>query len=429
MDSHSVFDKIKEETNLTKGSLSIMAASLIGLAGIISGCGSGVGGGGGSSTASGGTIKVGTLYASSGQFSTSSMGEYEGLKFWAHEANAHGGVYVKATGKKEKIKIIAYNDQSSTQTATTQYTQLIDQDHVNMLVSDFGSVLTSVAVPIAQENNMLLFDQSGSGTTFFDKGDPDIVLTSIQASSLWPDSLSSYILNHNVKRVAIIYGSNDFTEAQNTTLVNNLKAGGITPVYDHPVPTSTTNFSALLNSVAAKNPDMVIELGYDTNDIPFLQAVEASKYKFPKVFTIFPGQESALFEKDLGVKNLAGTYTYAAPPLTTIKGVNYGLTLSQFASKFESYERTNSIDFLDIAGYNTGLILQKTLATATSLKQSALRQAVNTFSGKITTVEGTFKINTKTGAQEGLPFPIGKWEDNGGKLGIHIYESTIQGEL
>ncbi|WP_207711610.1 ABC transporter substrate-binding protein [Sulfobacillus harzensis] len=415
---------------MTKGSMSIMAASVLGLTAVISGCGSGVGGGGGSTTASGGTITVGTLYASSGQFSTSSMGEYQGLKFWAHEVNAQGGVYVKATGKKEKIKLVAYNDQSSTQTATTQYQQLITQNHVNMLVADFGSVLTSVGVPIAQENKMLLFDQSGSGTTFFDSNPPNpyIVLTSIQASSLWPDSLSNYILHNNIKRVAIIYGSNDFTGAQDTTLVSNLKAAGVTPVYNHPVPTSTTNFSALLNSVAATHPDMVVELGYDTNDIPFLQAVDASKYKFPKVFTIFPGQESALFAKDIGVSNLAGTYTYAAPPLTKVTGVNYGMSLSQFTSKFEKYAGVSSIDFENIAGYNTGLILQKTLATATSLKQTAFRQAVNTFSGKVTTIEGTFKINTKTGAQEGLPFPIGQWSDNNGQLGIHIYESTIKGE-
>ncbi len=416
---------------MTKGSMSIMAASVIGLAAVISGCGSGVGGSGGSTTASGGTITVGTLYASSGQFATSSMAEYQGLKFWAHEVNTQGGVYVKATGKKEKIKLVAYNDQSSTQTATTLYQQLITQNHVNMLVADFGSVLTSVGVTIAQENKMLLFDQSGSGTTFFDSTPPNpyIVLTSIQASSLWPDSLSNYILKNNIKKVAIIYGANDFTGAQDTTLVNNLKAAGVTPVYNHPVPTATTNYSALLNSVAATHPDMVIELGYDTNDIPFLQAVDASQYKFPKVFTIFPGQESALFAKDIGVSNLAGTYTYAAPPLTKVSGVNYGMSLSQFTSQFEKYAGASSIDFENIAGYNTGLILQKTLATSKSLKQTAFRQAINTFSGKVTTIEGTFRINTQTGAQEGLPFPIGKWVDNNGQLGVKIYESTIQGEL
>lgn len=416
----------------------MLVASTLAVAGLAAGCGAGgVGGGssgGGSSSGSGsnssGTITIGTLYAQSGQFSTASMSEYEGLKFWAHEVNANGGVFVKAAGKKEKVKLVAYNDQSSTQTATTLYSRLITQNNVNMLVADFGSVLTSVAVPLAQEHHVLLWDQSGSGTTFFDGKPPNkyIVLTSIQSSGLWPDSLSKFILKNKLK-VAVLYDDNDFTGAQDQTLLANLKAGGDSPVYNHPVPTTTSSYSALLTSIASHHPQMVIELGYDTNDIAFMQALQAGSYKFPKVFTIFPGQEEALFRKDVGNKDLANTYTYLAPPLVNPSNINYGMSLSQFESKFAGFSGSNAIDFEDIMGYNTGLILQKDLSVASSLKQTALRQAANTFSGKVTTIEGTFKIDPNTGAQEGLPFPIGQFQVNNGKLSVKDYAYTIKGEL
>lgn len=45
-------------------------------------------------------IKVGTLYASSGRFASISMPVYNGLKLWADQKNADGGVYVKAFDKK-----------------------------------------------------------------------------------------------------------------------------------------------------------------------------------------------------------------------------------------------------------------------------------------------------------------------------------------
>lgn len=412
---------------MRKAITSVLATSVIGAGVLVSGCGAntgGAGGGGGNNN----VITIGTLYAQSGQFATSSMPEYKGLEFWANQVNANGGVMVKATGKKEKVKIVAYNDESSTETATNLYSQLITKDHVDMLVSDFGSVLTSAGIPIAKEHKMLFFDQSGSGATFFPANNPNpyIVLTSIMTSALWPDSLANYITTNNIKKVAVVYDSNDFTGSQNTTLLNKLKAAGITPVYDHAVPTDTSDYSVLLHDMAATNPDMVIEFGYSNNDIAFLQALNAGSYNFKKVFTIFPGQLPALFQKDIGTNGIANTYTYPAPPLTQVSGVNYGLSLPQFTSAFEKYSGDTSINFLDIAGYNTGLVLQKTLETATSLKQEDLRKAVNQFSGQITTIEGTFKINTTTGAQEGLAFPVGQWQLQNGKLTMKVFNNTIQ---
>ncbi|MBN9114941.1 MAG: ABC transporter substrate-binding protein, partial [Pandoraea sp.] len=111
-------------------------------------------------------ISIGTLYASTGPFAVASQGQYEGLKFWADTVNKQGGVLVKAYGKKIPVKIVAYDDQSSTSTATTLYNQLITQDKVDILVADFGSVLTSVAVPLAAEHHMLLIDPTGSGANF-----------------------------------------------------------------------------------------------------------------------------------------------------------------------------------------------------------------------------------------------------------------------
>ena len=87
-------------------------------------------------------IKIGTLYASSGAFAVASQGQYEGLQYWVDAVNKDGGIFVKAYDKKIPVKIIAYDDQSSTSTATTLYNQLITQDKVDVLVADFGSVLT-----------------------------------------------------------------------------------------------------------------------------------------------------------------------------------------------------------------------------------------------------------------------------------------------
>src|ERR1700743_3843051 len=90
-------------------------------------------------------IKIGTLYASSGRFASISMPVYSGLKLWVEQKNADGGVYVKAFDKKIPVKLVSYDDQSNTATASTLYNQLITQDQVDLLVADSGSDLTDLA--------------------------------------------------------------------------------------------------------------------------------------------------------------------------------------------------------------------------------------------------------------------------------------------
>ena len=83
-------------------------------------------------------IKIGSLHASSGPFASISMPVYYTLKMWIDQKNAEGGVFVKPYNKKIPIKFISYDDQSSTATAATLYNQLITQDKVDLLISEFG---------------------------------------------------------------------------------------------------------------------------------------------------------------------------------------------------------------------------------------------------------------------------------------------------
>src|ERR1700723_4066934 len=78
-------------------------------------------------------IKIGTLYASAGRYASISMPVFSGLKLWTDLKNADGGVYVKAFDKKLPVKLVGYDDQSNTATASTLYNQLITQDKVNLL--------------------------------------------------------------------------------------------------------------------------------------------------------------------------------------------------------------------------------------------------------------------------------------------------------
>ncbi len=359
-------------------------------------------------------IKLGTLYASAGPLASISMPVHYGLKLWIDQKNAEGGVYVKAFDKKIPIKLIAYDDQSNTATAATLYNQLITQDKVDLLVADSSSVLTSVAVPIARNHKMLLIDQTGTGATFFTPDNPYIVLMSDPVSSVWPKPLADFLTHDGVqlgiKRVAMLYSTNDFTGTQANAVRKFIKDAnvGIEIVYDQGVPTDTSNYTVLLNNIRASKPDAVVHLGYAPNDIALLRNVQDSGIKFKFLFAIYPGLETDLLEKNVGVSGLNYVFTYV-PSSEIAYETNFGMPLAQFKEAWEKKYRDSRVEFgfNSVAGYTTGLVLEKALSVTESMDQLALRKAIFSQSGKLKTLDGTFELD-ENGAQIGEITPLGQ---------------------
>lgn len=367
-------------------------------------------------------IRIGALYASSGRYASISMPVHDGLKLWIEQENRDGGVLVKGFGKRIPIRLVAYDDQSSTATAATLYNQLITQDKVDILVADSGSVLTSVAVPIARDHKMLLVDPTGTGAGFFSPDNPYIALMADPVSTVWPKPLGDFITGEGpglgIKRVAILYATNDFTGTQANTVRKLIKesGSGVEIVYDQGVPTETSNYTVLINNIRAANPDAVIHLGYAVNDIAFLRNLQDSGTKFKFVFCIYPGLETELLEKNVGAKGLNYVYTYV-PSSEIAYEVNAGMPLKEFREAWHKAYAGSQVEFgfNSVAGYTTGLIIGKTLAAADTLDQLELRRAMMTLSGQVKTLDGTFELDA-TGAQIGEATPVGQMITDGGHV-------------
>src|ERR1700758_718907 len=378
-------------------------------------------------------IKIGTLYASSGRYASISMPVFNGLKLWAEQKNAEGGVYVKAFDKKIPVKLVAYDDQSNTATASTLYNQLVTQDKVDLLVADSGSVLTAPAVAIARDRKMFLFDQTGTGASFFSKDNPYIALMADPVSTVWPKPVADFISHDGpglgIKRVAILYSTNEFTGTQANAFRKFVKDSGapIEIVYDQGVPTETTNYTVIINNINNANPDAVIHLGYAPNDIAFLRNLQDVAIKFKMLFCIYPGIETELLEKNVGEKGLEHVFTYV-PSSELDYPVEFGMTMKDYKAAWEKKYPEGKVEFgfNAVAGYTTGLVLEKTLSVATSLDQMELRNAVFSLSGKLKTLDGTFALD-ETGGQTGELTPLGQLalDDHGHIKFVTVYPHDV----
>ena len=359
-------------------------------------------------------IKIGTLYAASGNFAAISMPVHRGLQLWVDQKNAEGGVFVKPYNKKIPIKLIAYDDQSNTATAATLYNQLITQDKVDILVSDSGSPLTSVAVPIARDHKMLLIDQTGTGAAFFTKDNPYIVLMSDPVSSIWPKYIADFLTQDGpklgIKRIALLYATNDFTGTQANAVRGFIKAAKapVEIVYDQGVPTTTTSYTVIINNIRAANPDAVITLGFPNNDISYLRNLQDSGVKFKWQFNIYPGLETEGLKKTVGAKGLEYIFTYVPSSVIEYKP-EFGMSLPQFRDAWHKKYTDDKVEFgfNSVAGYTTGLVLENALKATASMEQLALRKAIFSLSGKLKTIDGTFELD-ETGAQIGEITPLGQ---------------------
>src|SRR6201986_3885497 len=361
-------------------------------------------------------IKIGTLYASSGRFASISMPVYSSLKLWTDLKNADGGVYVKAFDKKLPVKLIGYDDQSNTATASTLYNQLITQDKVDLLVADSGSVLTAPEGGIRPDRKMFLFDQTGTGASFFAKDNPYIALMADPVSTVWPKPVADFITHDGpglgIKKVAILYATNEFTGTQANAFRKFVKDSGapIEIVYDQGVPTETTNYTTIINNINNTNPDAVIHFGYAPNDIAFLRNVQDVGIKFKMLFSIYAGLETELLEKNVGAKGLEHVFTYV-PPSELEYPVNFGMDMKSYKAAWEKAYPDGKVEFgfNAVAGYTTALVMEKTLAVANSLDQLELRRAHFRLSDQLKTLDGTYALDDM-GGQIGELTPLGQLE-------------------
>ena len=261
-------------------------------------------------------------------------------------------------------------------------------------------MLTSVAVPIARDHKMLLIDQTGTGAAFFTSDNPYIALMADPVSSIWPKPLAEFLIHDGpalgIKRIAMLYATNDFTGTQANTIRKLIKElnSGVDMVFDEGVPTETSNYTVLLNNIRASNPDAVLHLGYASNDIAFLRNVQDNGIKFKFLFCLYPGIETELLEKNLGNKPLSYVFTYVTSLDITYQA-EFGMSLKEYSEAWHKKYADTHVDFgfNSIAGYTTGLVLEKALAATESLDQLDLRKAIFSLSGKLKTLDGTFELD------------------------------------
>ncbi|MDQ6628240.1 MAG: ABC transporter substrate-binding protein [Pseudomonadota bacterium] len=204
------------------------------------------------STALAADIKLGAAEALSGAAGQYGQSIRNGLQLGVDEINAAGGV------KGNKLALQIEDEQTKKEQAIDVFKKLIFQDKVLMLFGPTLSNSAQAADPVAQAAKIVVFGTSNTADGITSIGDY-VFRNSVTEADVLPETLRVAAKHANVKKVAIIYGSDDvFTKSGYDAFKKALD--------DLKIPVTTTetfakgdvDFKAQLTKIKASNPDAVV---------------------------------------------------------------------------------------------------------------------------------------------------------------------------
>ncbi|MEB3806973.1 MAG: amino acid ABC transporter substrate-binding protein [Desulfurococcales archaeon] len=379
---------------------------------------------------SGDVIKIGMTISLSGKFATEGQQALCGVKAVIKWYNDQGGVDIG--GKKYKLQLVYYNDESSKDNVASLYTKLITTDKVDFLLAPYSSGLTLAALPVAEQNNKLILSHGGASDSIVSKGYYYIVQVLTPASRYLEQAA---VLVHDKipnAKVALIFENAAFAQAVKKGLKSYLEKYGVNVVYEADYEPGTSDFSVYIQSAKQKGADVLLGGGHYEDGKALVKQAHDSEWslKFiailvapaqPKFYdelgegivngVAYPSQWSPKANYNPQAAQQAGL-TWAGPTIDDYLNYFHQVCPDLESPAYQSAEAGAAVVYLVEA-----IKKANEMFGADAIKDSAkVREAFNDL--KIMTFFGPLWIDPDTGKQMGHPMLLMQWQ---GKNRVIVY--------
>jgi branched-chain amino acid transport system substrate-binding protein len=361
---------------------------------------------------SGTPIKVGMSLSLTGQFSADGQACLRGYRLWAADVNSHGGLLGRP------VKLVVLNDNSDPNTATKAYTTLITQDHVDLTLGPFSSLLTIPAGTVAHRHGYAFVEGSGGAPLVFSQRLSNLFAVSPPvANQMVPFAswVASLPAGSRPKTAAYAMVDDPFADPPVNQAHDILAKAGVATVYDNSglpgstgkpyvLPVSPAKASAALaaaaDKVAATHPDIVL---IGSVDVPTLSAFinEFKRIRFnPHMIIAASGPDQGqAFLNAVGTSNADGIMV----PNGWYGGFPNALSHVMVQEYIAKYGGTASDINADVAeAYSAGQVMADAVESV-GLNQKriigflhGLRQPLSTVQGPAQWTSQASGVNTKS---------------------------------
>lgn len=201
-------------------------------------------------------VKIGVSVSTSGDFAEDGQALQRGYELWEKAVNNRSGLL----GRPVQFDFL--KDNSDPATVTANYQQMITQNHDDLILGPYSSLLTRAASDVAHQHGYAMLEGAGGAPAVFAPGYNTLFAVSLSATS-YLKSFVYYILSlpQSVRPKTVAYVSSDdfFTQPQIDAARALLEKGGEkTAFYKIWPEATTTDYTALANATIAAHPDIVI---------------------------------------------------------------------------------------------------------------------------------------------------------------------------
>jgi branched-chain amino acid transport system substrate-binding protein len=348
-------------------------------------------------------ITVGISLPLTGSFAADGQATGNGYKLWASDVNKDGGLL----GRPVRLKIL--NDNSNEKLVTSQYTQLITQDHVDLTLAPFSTLLTSDAQAPTASHDFALVAGSATGGLVFQKTYRNFFSVSVPAASeMVPFAQWVLSLPPSERQTAAYPEVDDpFADPPVDTTEAQLSAHGVKTVYPAKQSPATTNaqIAREAQAVASKAPQIVVIGSVDLPSLLiFIHAFQAHQGYTPKIMIAASGPDQG--QAFLNTLNPINAQAIMVPD-GWFGGEQNALSHVMVQDYIAKFGGTSSDINADVAeAYSAGEILADAVTATHSTDNAKIISYLHNLKQPLQSAQGLVQFNQKGAniAQHGLIF-------------------------
>jgi branched-chain amino acid transport system substrate-binding protein len=374
----------------------VLAASAL----VLAGCGNAHG-----AAQSPSTLTIGISLSLTGDFASSGKAAERGYQLWADTVNAKGGVL----SRKVQLKIV--DDASSPNQVVTNYQNLINRDHVDLVFGPFSSLLTIPASVVVNRYQYAFIEPAGGGPTVFTQNLHNLFFVqpapTVQSGMVFADYILSLPASERPKTAAYPSLDDPFASPIADAVRKRFEAAGIKTVYTGTYPAETSDVTSTISKVVAANPDVVVAGTQSLDAYADVRAMIQLKWA-PKFLFLSNGANSPVdFPAAVGLSNTTNIFSSG----DWFAGSTASGSAAFAAAYVKAYGGTaNKIDSTSAEAYSAGMLVQEVAAKTGKIDNATIISTLH--SGTWPTLEGDLS-----------------WDSSGAPQGSYLLEQWIGGTL
>ncbi|HET7364799.1 MAG TPA: amino acid ABC transporter substrate-binding protein [Burkholderiales bacterium] len=331
------------------------------------------------------TVKIGMSMPQTGSLGAGGKAELVAIRMWVDDVNQKGGLLGR------KVELIVYDDQTNPALTPGIYTKLLDVDKVDLLFAPYGTVPTAPIMPLVKQRGLLLMGNFSFQVNHTVKHDMWFNNLPAADAQSWFEGFFEQGQKSGAKSIAFLSADQEFAQNLANGAKELAKKGGLKTVYDQNYPPSTTDFSSLIRSVRAAQPEMVFVCSYPNDSVAIVRAV--NEIGVGSTVKLFGGgmvglQFTPIMESLGSMLNGIVNYNSYVP------GVKYP-GIEEFLGRYQKKAAEEKVDplgfYLPPFGYAMGQMLEQAVNGTKSIDQKKLAQYLH--SHTMETIVGPISYN------------------------------------